>query len=219
VSVALLICYSREIGIAGPRVGHDRTARRTCRRAARRYPARPGWRFEPKLDGFRRDLERPGAGEHGFWQPRRLRARKRPPCVQVRQPSNTMYVTLMLVSPCSIRALSRWKSGLPASSKATSSPVLAVEGLPTTQQPYSERRALIEELDLARPGVQLVAAFDDGAALFDAVVKHDLEGVVAKRERDRYRPGERLWVKEKNRAAPRFAEEVAAVASGRSRWR
>ena len=34
-----------------------------------------------------------------------------------------------------------------------------------------------------------------------------LEGVVAKRERDPYRPGDREWVKTKNRATARFAEE------------
>jgi hypothetical protein len=31
--------------------------------------------------------------------------------------------------------------------------------------------------------------------------------VVAKRERDLYRPGERQWAKTKNRATARFAEE------------
>jgi len=31
------------------------------------------------------------------------------------------------------------------------------------------------------------------------VIVHDLEGVVAKRERDPYRPGDRGWVKTKNR--------------------
>jgi ATP-dependent DNA ligase len=35
--------------------------------------------------------------------------------------------------------------------------------------------------------------------------------VVAKRERDPYRPGERGWVKTKNRATARFAEELAGV--------
>jgi len=73
--------------------------------------------------------------------------------------------------------------------------VLAVEGLPVTAQPYSERRALLEALDLERPGVQLVATFDDGAALFEAAVALELEGVGAKRERDPYRPGERLWAR------------------------
>lgn len=38
---------------------------------------------------------------------------------------------------------------------------------------------------------------------------------MAKRERDAYRPGERLWVKTKNRATPRFAEELAGVMRSR----
>jgi bifunctional non-homologous end joining protein LigD len=78
--------------------------------------------------------------------------------------------------------------------------VLAVEGLATTMQPYSERRELLEALEL-------VATFEDGHALFAAVCERGLEGVVAKRERDPYRPGERQWVKTKNRATARFAQE------------
>src|SRR5215207_9819890 len=67
--------------------------------------------------------------------------------------------------------------------------VLGVEGLATTAQPYTQRRALLETLDLERPGVQ----------------------VVAKRERDPYGPGERRWVKTKNKTTARFAEERAAL--------
>jgi bifunctional non-homologous end joining protein LigD len=85
--------------------------------------------------------------------------------------------------------------------------VLAVEGLSTTMQPYSERRALLEELELERQHVRLVATFEDGEALFAAVCQRGLEGVVAKRLRDPYRSGERGWVKTKNRATARFAEE------------
>jgi bifunctional non-homologous end joining protein LigD len=92
--------------------------------------------------------------------------------------------------------------------------VLAVKGLATTTQPYAQRRALLEPLDLEREGVQLVATFEDGAALFDAIVRLELEGVVAKRQRDRYRAGERVWVKTKNRAAPRFEEEQAGLRRG-----
>jgi bifunctional non-homologous end joining protein LigD len=70
--------------------------------------------------------------------------------------------------------------------------VLAAEGLANTALPYSERRALLET---ERADVQLVAAFEDGPALFDAVVELELESVVAKRKGDPYRPGERAWVK------------------------
>ena len=66
---------------------------------------------------------------------------------------------------------------------------------------------MLEQLDLETERVRLVATFEDGEALFAAVCERGLEGVVAKRERDPYRPGERVWVKTKIRATARFAEE------------
>ena len=85
--------------------------------------------------------------------------------------------------------------------------LLAVNGRDMTGQPYHRRRSVLEALDIEAPGLRLVETFEDGRALFGAVVEHGMEGVVAKRERDPYRPGERLWVKNKNRATARFAEE------------
>ena len=92
--------------------------------------------------------------------------------------------------------------------------LLAVEGLSVIQQPYAERRALLDELGLDRPGLQVVGIFEDGQARFDAVCTRGLEGVVAKRLRDPYRPGERLWVKTKNRTTRRFAEERVGATRG-----
>jgi bifunctional non-homologous end joining protein LigD len=89
--------------------------------------------------------------------------------------------------------------------------VLAVEALPVTATAYSDRRALLEALDVEGPRVRLVATFEDGAALFAAVCERGLEGVVAKRLRDPYRAGERQWVKTKNRETARFAEEREGV--------
>ena len=95
--------------------------------------------------------------------------------------------------------------------------LLAVEGISTTMLPYSERRAILEELELENHQVKIVATFEDGPALFRAVCARGLEGVVAKREDDPYRPGDRSWVKTKNRATERFAEEQRrAVRGGRS---
>ena len=59
--------------------------------------------------------------------------------------------------------------------------------------------------------MRLVATFEDGEALYRVVFERGLEGVVAKRERDPYRPGERGWIKTKNRATARFAEERDGV--------
>ena len=63
--------------------------------------------------------------------------------------------------------------------------------------------------------MRLVATFEEGKALFVAVCARGREGVVAKRNRDPYRPGERTWVKTKNPNTARFAEERDGV--GRSR--
>jgi ATP-dependent DNA ligase len=41
--------------------------------------------------------------------------------------------------------------------------------------------------------------FDDGQALWAVVVEHELDGVVAKRRSGRYVPGERGWIKMKNK--------------------
>ena len=48
---------------------------------------------------------------------------------------------------------------------------------------------------------------DDGTALFQVIVDRGLEGVLAKRLTDPYTPGGRTWVKTKNRATARFAQE------------
>lgn len=62
-----------------------------------------------------------------------------------------------------------------------------------------ERRRLLEEPELAGPHVSVPEAFEDGEELFAAVCEHGLEGVVAKKLSEPYRPGERSWVKRKNR--------------------
>jgi len=49
------------------------------------------------------------------------------------------------------------------------------------------------------------------ATLYAASGERGLERIVAKRDRDPYRPGERQWVKVKNRATARFGEEREGV--------
>ena len=89
--------------------------------------------------------------------------------------------------------------------------VLAAEGASTTSLPYDERRSLIESLHLEGPGWCTAEAFDDGEALFAAVVEQGLEGIVAKRRGDPYRPGQRDWLKIKNRGYWRFGQELESV--------
>ena len=61
-------------------------------------------------------------------------------------------------------------------------------------------------------------AFDDGPALFEAICERELEGVVAKRVDSPYRPGERGWVKIKNREYWRYElERESAINKRRPR--
>ena len=79
--------------------------------------------------------------------------------------------------------------------------VLRVDGRAVMCNPWSERRALLEELGVERPCVRLADVFDDGHALYNAVCEHGLEGIVAEKRSGLYRPGYRGWTKVKN---PRY---------------
>jgi bifunctional non-homologous end joining protein LigD len=89
--------------------------------------------------------------------------------------------------------------------------LLALDAEPTTARPYRERRALLEALNLGRGPWYVPDVFDDGDALFTAVCEHGLEGVVAKRRGQRYQPGERGWIKTKNKEYWRHAEELESL--------
>jgi ATP-dependent DNA ligase len=74
-------------------------------------------------------------------------------------------------------------------------------------RPYFERRRILEDLALDGPRWRTPEAFEDGEALCEAVCEHELEGVVAKRLHEPYLPGQRGWVKVKNRAYWRWELE------------
>jgi bifunctional non-homologous end joining protein LigD len=89
--------------------------------------------------------------------------------------------------------------------------VLEVDGDPVMRLPYVERRALLDNLALGAGPWFVAEAFADGAALFAAACAHGLEVVVAKRRLERYRPGERRWVKIKNRDYWRYSAELESL--------
>ena len=76
--------------------------------------------------------------------------------------------------------------------------LLRLEGTDVTERPYSERRVLLEGLDLNSSWWRTGDTFSDGDALFTAVCGMGLEGVVAKKRSSLYRPNDRGWVKVKN---------------------
>jgi bifunctional non-homologous end joining protein LigD len=79
--------------------------------------------------------------------------------------------------------------------------VLHLDGHPTTGLPYTERRELLESLELAGPHWQTPPYFrGDGAAALSVSHEQGLEGVVAKRLDSSYEPGRRspAWIKVKH---------------------
>ena len=96
--------------------------------------------------------------------------------------------------------------------------VLSLEGVSLLRAPYSERRAQLEALNLNGPYWRTPGVFDDGPALFDAICDRELEGIVAKGVDGRYRPGERGWIKIKNRNYWRYElERESAIKMRRPR--
>ena len=86
--------------------------------------------------------------------------------------------------------------------------LLRVEGADAMCLPYVDRRGLLDELDLHGPAWRTPEAFDDGEALLGVTGAYGLEGIVAKRRRDPYRPGERGGVKVKHRHYWRFGRDL-----------
>jgi bifunctional non-homologous end joining protein LigD len=80
--------------------------------------------------------------------------------------------------------------------------VLRLDGELTLDRPYTERRALLEGLELAGNNWQTPPSLtDDGDTVLAVSKARDLEGVVAKRLDSRYEPGRRSrnWLKIKNK--------------------
>ena len=93
--------------------------------------------------------------------------------------------------------------------------VLSLDGRSLMAKPYHERRRQLEAVNVNGGYWRTPETFDDGPALFDAICKRELEGVVAKRVDGRYRPGERGWIKIKNRSYWRYEMERESAISKR----
>jgi bifunctional non-homologous end joining protein LigD len=89
--------------------------------------------------------------------------------------------------------------------------VVALVGESTIHLPYRQRRELLDNLELGDGPWFVAETFDEGPALFAAVCGRGLEGVVAKRRGQRYRPGDRAWIKTKNRAYWRYPDELESL--------
>ena len=86
--------------------------------------------------------------------------------------------------------------------------LLRVDGHDVTVNPWSQRRTLLEGIWRDCGCARLADVFQDGHVLFDEVVSHGLEGIVAKRRSGIYRPGSRGWTKVKNPSHWRRESEI-----------
>lgn len=163
-------------------------------------PFGSGWSFELKWDGFRAIV----STEDGL----AVRSRRGWNMTSVLPELRRLPEGLVLDGE-----LVAWRKGVPyfphvcrrVLNRDTSVPltfvvfdVLRLDGTDLTARPYSERRSLLESLNLHSSGWTTSEKFGDGDALYTAVCEHGLEGVIAKKLSGRYRPGERGWVKIKN---------------------
>lgn len=80
--------------------------------------------------------------------------------------------------------------------------VLAVDGVDVRSRLFFERRAVLKELIDWQPPLQTCPTttdYDEAVAWFSDYDAVGIEGVVAKRTTEQYRPGSRSWVKVKHR--------------------
>jgi bifunctional non-homologous end joining protein LigD len=89
----------------------------------------------------------------------------------------------------------------------------------TMHWPLWQRRRRLDKLDLRGSHWQTSETFHDGEALLESVKLACLEGIVAKKLSQRYRPGERLWIKVKSRDDWRFPLERDAAIRGSTQRR
>lgn len=182
-------------------------------------PQRTGWLYEVKWDGFRAVL---GRQADGF----RVRSRRgwdmtallpELACFPAEGIFDGEIVCFQEGRPHFPDVVARMLHGRPGISISyVIFDVLYLDGQDTTRLPLRERRALLDGL-----GVEtgdhwtLSQAFDDGANLFQACCDQEMEGIVCKRLDENYRPGERRWIKAKNRDYWRYPSEVALARSRR----
>jgi bifunctional non-homologous end joining protein LigD len=184
-----LIVRAKKAGALGPARSYEPMRAR----AAKRVPAGPEWAFELAWTGVR--ALAPVEGAKGRFEHDRgdaLEARTRHLLAQMPRALTTSECVLDGVI-CSLDEEGRpSRQALDAGSGTVVYmvvDVLDVEGESVIDRPWSERRALLEELlDDRVDDLRLSRAYDDGKQLRDAARGLGL-GVIAKRRTSRYREG------------------------------
>lgn len=176
-------------------------------------PTGNGWTYEVKWNGFRAVVSTEDGLRVRSWRGWRMTSRL--PELETLPPGLVLDGELVA-----------WKNGVPHFPDVCrrllwsdlSVPLtyvifdlLRLDGEDIAARPYQERRDLLEALGLQGPTWVTPEAFDDGPSLWAAVCEYGLEGVIAKKLTSRYQPGQRGWVKVKNRKYWRRESELESM--------
>lgn len=185
-------------------------------------PSGDAWAFEVKYDGFRaivsteRDLD--VRSRHGWNMADRV------PELRALQHGLVLDGELVAFNqegaphwPLVVERILHGNTSIPITFVAFD--LLRVDGHDLMTNPWEQRRALLEGLWVDCSVARLADVFDEGNVLFDAVVQHGVEGIVAKRREGAYRPGYRGWTKIKNPGYWRRENEIAQMQRRRERAR
>jgi len=167
---------------------------------------RPGWMWEPKLDGYRA-LAFVGPGGVKLRSRRGLDLAPDFPRLSAelaKQAVDSMVLDGEIVAfdeegKPSFGAMQNRGGGKAERAVYYCFDLLGFAGVDLRSAPYSDRRRYLSQCLLPSPRVQLVHASEDGVALHAAAVASGLEGVVGKRKDGKYEAGRRSmsWVKVK----------------------
>jgi bifunctional non-homologous end joining protein LigD len=178
-------------------------------------PTRAGYAYEPKLDGVRCLIRTEGGFEarsRRFWNMTSLVSE-----LEAIPPRGIFDGELIAFSDgqpdfvaLTDRILLTRDRSIPIAFVAFD--VLSLDGENVMHWPYSQRRELLESLELAGPRWCTAPSFAEGHALWSVVELDELEGMVAKPLSSTYKPGDRRsWLKVKNRGYWKYALEREAV--------
>lgn len=162
-------------------------------------PVGDGWAYEPKIDGFRGTLYVENG--RGVFRSKTQRVMRRFGALASHLADAFPVASAILDGE--IIATRRRKIDFRALMFGRGAvgyvafDLLWLDGRDLRSEPYARRKALLKRL-LARQGVIGYVAEHDTPDLFEAAVRLDMEGIVAKRVNDPYSP-ETEWVKVKHR--------------------
>jgi bifunctional non-homologous end joining protein LigD len=183
-------------------------------------PEGPGWRHELKWDGYR-CVARIHAGEAALWSRNGHDLGERFPAVAAALVRAVMTPEAVIDGEvCALDQEGRPRFGLLQRGGGTlvhmAFDVLEVDGRDLCGLPWSQRRALLEDLvEPDDPVVRISPVFPDGVTLLRAAARQGLEGTISKRLSSRYLSGRRSrdWRKAKVRRRADLA--IAGIRRGR----